>query len=92
MKYINCNSYNLKFTSEVNNKNICSLDLNIFLDENKLKTKTYFKTTDANSYIRYDSFHYKPWITNILKGQFKHIKRNCTDHADFFSPDKDRQG
>lgn len=38
--------------------------------------------TVINSYIGYNSHHYKPWVTNIPKGQFKLIKCNCRDHSD----------
>lgn len=49
----------------------------------KLKTRIYFKKTDVNSFIGFDSYHYKTWITNIPKGQLRRIQRNCTDQSDF---------
>lgn len=80
--YINQNDH-LKFTSESSKTNISFLDLEIFVEENRMKTKTFFKKTDVNSYIGYESHHHKPWIRNIPKGQFKRIQRNCTDTTDF---------
>lgn len=83
MDFINQNPYNLKFTLEMNNKIICFLDLDVFIESRTIKTKTFFKQTDVNSYIGLNSHHYKPWAANIPKRQFKRIKRNCTDHSDF---------
>lgn len=59
MDYINQNPLNLKLTSEINKNNICFLDLNIFIDGGRLKTKTHFNQTDIYSYIGFNSHHYK---------------------------------
>lgn len=82
MDFINPNPYHLKFTSEINEKSICFLDLEVSIEGGTIKTKTYFKQTDVSSY-RFNSYHYRPWVANIPKGQFKRIKRNYTDHSDF---------
>lgn len=44
MNYMNENSFNLKFTSEIDEKSIVFLDLNIFLHEGRINNKTHLKT------------------------------------------------
>lgn len=41
--YMDDNPHNLKFTSEIDDKEIVFLDLIIFIDGEKLKSKTRFK-------------------------------------------------
>lgn len=58
---------------------MCFLDLNIYIESGTLKTRTHFKPTGVNSYIGHDSCHYRPWINNTPKGQFKRLKMNCSE-------------
>lgn len=81
--YINANAMNIKFTSEHDPTKICFMDLEIFITNGLLKTRTFFKKTDINSYIDSSSCHYAPWIKNIPKGQINRIRRNCTDKEGF---------
>lgn len=49
----------------------------------KFLTKNYFKPTDRNSYLPLDSCHHMVWLTNIPKGQFTRLRRNCSRRSDF---------
>lgn len=48
-----------------------------------MQTKTHFEDTDRNSYIPITSCHYRPWITNIPRGRYMRLKRNCTTTDEF---------
>lgn len=61
------------------------LDLEIYKNDNQLKTKTNFKTIDGNGYISTRSCHHPMWTKAIPKGQFTRIQRNCDDDEDFFT-------
>lgn len=50
---------------------------------NNIFTNNYFKPTDVNSYIGFNSCHFFPCSKNIHKGQFKRIRRNCTTKDNF---------
>ncbi|XP_063315812.1 vomeronasal type-2 receptor 26-like [Pelobates fuscus] len=68
---------------EISRQEVHFLDLKIFIENGTVKTKTFFKTVDVNSFIDIDSCHFKTWLSNIPKGQFMRLKRNCTDDNTF---------
>uniref|UniRef100_A0A8C5QN04 GIY-YIG domain-containing protein n=1 Tax=Leptobrachium leishanense TaxID=445787 RepID=A0A8C5QN04_9ANUR len=87
--YVNTNNMDLKFTIEVGDRTLNFLDLNIFITDTNFCTKTFFKPTDKNSYINYNSCHHKKWLNNIPKNQFGRIRRNCTKMSDFIVQSKE---
>uniref|UniRef100_A0A8C5PLW3 Helix-turn-helix domain-containing protein n=1 Tax=Leptobrachium leishanense TaxID=445787 RepID=A0A8C5PLW3_9ANUR len=88
-EFVNTNSFDLKFTMEVGNETLNFLDLNIFIKDRKFCTRTFFKPTDKNSYINFNSCHHKKWLQNIPKNQFGRIRRNCTEMQDFITQSRE---
>lgn len=60
-----------------------TLDVMVMKGESQLYTKAFFKSTHHNSYISVQSGHHPQWLHNISKGQFTHIRWNCTLDADY---------
>ncbi|XP_075438932.1 uncharacterized protein LOC142481350 [Ascaphus truei] len=79
LNYINTNERNLAFTTCIGNNTVDFLDLTIYIEDTKLKTKTFFKKVDCNNYLLNTSCHHKKWLKNIPPGQFRRIRRNCSD-------------
>lgn len=85
LEELNCNTSNIKLTSELSENCIHFLDINIYRQGNKLGTSVYFKPTDSNIYLPIQSGHYPMWLRNIPKGQLTRVRRNCTKIEDFES-------
>lgn len=49
----------------------------------RIDTKSFFKSTDRNSYIPIDSCHHPSWLKNVPKSQFLCIRHNCNNYDDF---------
>lgn len=81
--HINKNVYGMKFTVTTHKNNIDFLDLHTFKQDCILYTKKQFKSTDRNGYIPTRSCHPPKWKMAISKGQFIHIKRNCSLQQDY---------
>lgn len=62
LEEININAYNILCKGGWDRQQINFLDLVLYKKENKLFTKTYFKTTDRNGYILTHSYHHPKWI------------------------------
>ncbi|XP_078520483.1 uncharacterized protein LOC144785472 [Lissotriton helveticus] len=60
----------LKFTSTISAHSMVFLDLNVYTEKGKLKSKTHFKPTARNCLLRYDSFHPRHLRENLPYGQF----------------------
>uniref|UniRef100_A0A8C5QJ44 Reverse transcriptase domain-containing protein n=1 Tax=Leptobrachium leishanense TaxID=445787 RepID=A0A8C5QJ44_9ANUR len=73
------NSRGIKLTTIWSNTHINFLDLSIHIQDNRIKTETFFKTVDVNSFIEKTSCHLPQWLDGVPKGQFLRIRRNCTD-------------
>lgn len=80
---INHNRYGIKFTGDWNKELVNYLDLQIFKNNNRLDTRTFFKETDRNGYIPTRSCHHPKWIGNMPKGQLMRMRRNCSSITDF---------
>lgn len=78
---MNRNDKNIKLMWTLSNE--CITFLEIFKEGGRLFTRNHFKPTDRNSYLPVDSYHHKPWLINIPKGQFMRIRRNCSKEGDF---------
>ncbi|XP_056376037.1 uncharacterized protein LOC130273370 isoform X1 [Hyla sarda] len=84
LTYLNCNNWGLHFTHNVFNDNAEFLDVVVFHNGlGALNTKTFFKKVDSNSYLDFTSSHFKKWLINVPYGQFKRIRRNCSNLNDF---------
>lgn len=81
--HLNNNAWGLQFSGEINVNNINYLDISISHKEGKIVTKNYFKDVDCNSFLHFSSNHHKQWLKNVPYGQFRRIRRNCTNDADF---------
>lgn len=82
-KWLNSNNNNIKLEFNWDKQQIHYLDVLVMKEEDKLSTKAFFKTTDQNSYIPVQSGHHPQWLRNIPKGQFMHIRRNCSQDSDY---------
>ncbi|XP_075429848.1 uncharacterized protein LOC142467837 [Ascaphus truei] len=81
---LNQNDYNLKFSGDNSTTSIHFLDLEIFIEDCTIHTKTYFKETNVNSYLHPSSCHDYCWIRNIPFNQFLRFMRNNTkEQSDF---------
>lgn len=73
----------MSFSAEYNKDKVHFLDLEIYRQDHRLCTKTYFNKTDRNGYIPISSGHHPRWLEAIPKSQLIRIKRNCDLEADF---------
>lgn len=80
---LNNNNWGLTFSGECNNNTLNYLDITLYIDNNKVCTKNYFKQVDCNSFLDYKSQHHRKWLNNIPFGQFRRIRRNCTKNGDY---------
>uniref|UniRef100_A0A8C5P9M3 Reverse transcriptase domain-containing protein n=1 Tax=Leptobrachium leishanense TaxID=445787 RepID=A0A8C5P9M3_9ANUR len=71
--------WGIKLDSKWSNDSVTFLDLNIYREGNKLKSKTFFKEVDTNTFIEKNSCHNPTWLKGVPKGQFIRLRRNCTD-------------
>ena len=68
---------------EVNDKELCFLDLKISVLNGKLETSVYSKPTDAHLYLHSQSCHPKKTIVGIQKGVALRLKRICSTDDEF---------
>ncbi|KAJ1213591.1 hypothetical protein NDU88_001225 [Pleurodeles waltl] len=68
----------LRFTTHSSSTHISFLDLVIKIDNGKLVTSTFYKSTGRNSLLLYDSHHPKALRDNLPVGQFLRLRRNCS--------------
>lgn len=59
------------------------MDLTLYKKDDKLYTKTFFKTTDQNGYILIQSCYHPKWLKGIPKGQLMKIHQNCREEKEF---------
>ena len=76
---------NIKITLEHNNNSINFLDTTIFIRNNRLCTKTYFKETDTHQLLHKQSHHPKHTFKGIIKSQLIRYKRLSTFKEDYFN-------
>lgn len=85
LESMNDNDRNIELTWDISRDWIHFLDLEIFKTASGIETKSFFKTTDRNSYIPTSSCHFRPWLDNFPRGQYMRMRRNCTQDTDFES-------
>ena len=83
VQHLNTSNENIKFTSEISDKELDFLDVKIKIASNVLVTDLYIKPTDRNTYLPYDSAHPKHCMRGLPYGQFLRIRRICSREEDF---------
>lgn len=83
VEILNSNPWDIKFTLNFGRDKIEFLDLVVSHDSEKFITSTYFKAVDINSYLDYSSGHFKKWKQNVPYGQFRRVRKNCTNEKTF---------
>ena len=73
----------LKFSKEIENNNICFLDLKISVQNNHLETTVYRKPTDCHLYLEASSCHKKSSKNGIIKYVALRLRRICSTIKDF---------
>ncbi|KAJ1150516.1 hypothetical protein NDU88_003307 [Pleurodeles waltl] len=73
----------LTFTMTIGGNELPFLDLLIHEHEGGLTTEVYYKATDRNNLIQYQSFHPRALKDNLPVGQFLRLRRNCSSEADY---------
>lgn len=77
------NNNNIKLTSHWHTEEINFLDVSVYRQNDRLKTKVYFKATDRNSYLPSFSGRRPLWLKNIPKEQIMRVRRNCSEDTNF---------
>lgn len=76
---LNENDIGISLTYTSSTEKITFLDLEILVVNERFQFKTFFKSTDRNSYIPADSCHHPSWIHSVPRSQFLRLRRNCSD-------------
>lgn len=84
INYLNSIHPTMKFAKCVSTSTTTYLDLNIYIKENQINTKTHFKSTNTFSYCHGKSNHLASF-KGIYKGENIHILRNTTDEDTYNS-------
>ena len=79
------NNFNpdLKFTYESNEKEIPFLDLKVKLNEGKISTDFYIKSTDRHQYLYFTSSYPNHTKRSVVYSQGLRVKRICSEKEDF---------
>ena len=79
------NNFNpdLKFTYEPIEKEIPFLDIKVKLNEGKISTDLYIKSTDRHQYLHFTSSHPNHTKRSIVYSQGLRVKRICSENEDF---------
>lgn len=83
--YLNSCNEHLKFTLEYDRNSISFLDVQIYKEDNKIKTDLFRKSTDRNTILRGDSFHPRPLLRSLPVSQFHRIRRICSDDPSYLA-------
>ena len=73
----------LKFIYHSNKKEIPFLDLKVKLNEGKISTDLYIKSTDRHQYLHFTSSHPNHTKRSIVYSQGLRIKKICFEKEDF---------
>ncbi|KAJ1108612.1 hypothetical protein NDU88_005988 [Pleurodeles waltl] len=74
----------LTFTMNIGDNKLLFLDLLIYEHDGGLSTEVYYKPTDCNNLLQYQSFHPRALRDNLPVGQFLRLRRNCERALGFF--------
>lgn len=84
VELINSNNWGIQLTPNFSSTQIEFLDLSITHDDKSFITSTFFKKVDANSYLDFSSGHFHKWKRNVPYGQFRRIRKNCTEDSTYY--------
>ncbi|KAJ1115184.1 hypothetical protein NDU88_003410 [Pleurodeles waltl] len=73
----------LTFTMNIGDKKLPFLDLLIYEQDGGLATEVYYKPTDCNNLLQYQSFHPRALRDDLPVGQFLRLRRNCSSVTDY---------
>ncbi|KAJ1165123.1 hypothetical protein NDU88_005552 [Pleurodeles waltl] len=73
----------LTFTMNIGENKLPFLDLLIYEHDGGLATEVYYKLTDCNNLLQYQSFHPQALRDNLPVGQFLQLRQNCSSVTDY---------
>ncbi|KAJ1137394.1 hypothetical protein NDU88_003801 [Pleurodeles waltl] len=73
----------LTFTMNMGDNKLLFLDLLIYEHDGGLATEVYYKPTDCNNLLQYQSFHPRALRDNLRVGQFLRLRLNCSSVTDY---------
>lgn len=73
----------IEITFEFHEREIPFLDVLLYVNNNKIETKTYFKTTDTHQLLHTNSYHPIHTTKGLLKSQFVRFKRLSSTLEDY---------
>lgn len=73
----------IKITLEYSNIQISFLDVLIYVEDERLKTRTFFKQTDTHQLLHTQSFHPNHTTRGIIKSQLIRFKRLSSSALDY---------
>ena len=82
-KMLNVLDEKLKFTMEIGGNSICFLHLKIHIQNNRLETIVYNKSTDSHLYLEALCCHKKSSKNSIIKGVALGLRKICSTMEDF---------
>ena len=74
---------NIKVTLQYSKLEVNFLDTTIFIKDNTLQTRVYFKLTDTHQLLHHNSDHPKHTFKGLLKSQLIRFKRLCSAKHDY---------
>ena len=85
VEHFNSSHRTLKLTLEWSYNEVAFLDTIVYINNGKLNTTLYKKTTDATNYLMYHSAH-PPGCKKGFPSQARRVRRNCTSLDDYDMP------
>lgn len=73
----------IKINLEFSNTQISFLDVSVYVEEDLLKTRTFFKQTDTHQLLHTSSFHPKHTTIGLIKSQLIRFKRLSSSALDY---------
>ncbi|KAJ1122525.1 hypothetical protein NDU88_001011 [Pleurodeles waltl] len=83
VEWLNALNPFLRFTSTIGDIELSFLDLLIAEKDGFLKTEVFYKPTDRNNLLQFQSFHPRSLKDNLPVGQFLRLRRNCSELAHY---------
>ena len=83
VNWLNEQHDSIKFTSQYGRKEVPYLDLNMSIENGKITTDLYKKTTDTNTILPFSSCHPRHCVRGIPYGQCLRLRRICSKDSDF---------
>lgn len=84
-KFLNNLIPDIEITLEYSEIQMPFLDTMLYINDNKIQTRTYFKETDTHQLLHTSSYHPKHTTLGILKSQFIRFKRLSSTYNDYIN-------